>query len=243
VPSRWWVPIPDVDPERVTVNFVHAAVSGWFDKSSAQHAAGEKPYALSPLADGDDGAPGLEVAVFTSDAEQLLAQATAPGSGIRLGNQIRRMGQPHLIARRTWGELAAGPHEQRWELTFATPVTFRKGDRATPLPEVRTILAGLHRGWQTWSDVTLPPLRLAVENTYASDLDLTSSPLRLTIPGRGSGPVKITIPGSTGRLTLRCASREAAVVASPLIRFASYAGVGSMTRRGLGVTRVQTPTS
>ena len=243
MPSRWWVPVPGVDPDRVKLEFVHAAVSRWFDRSAAEHAAGEKPYAVSPLAaDERGGPPGLEIAVFTDVAERRLLAATGEGSGIRLGNQIRATGRATRMMSATWDELAAGPHEQAWELTFATPVTFRSGNRATPLPEVGTILFGLARAWTAWSDLQLPPPHLAIDKTYVSDLELTSTTLRIAIPKRSGdgGRVEIAVPGSLGMLRLRCSDPHAAATAAPLLRFAAYAGVGSMTRRGLGVTRLRT---
>lgn len=242
MPSRWWVPVPGIRPEFVKIEHVHAAVSRWFDTSPAEHNAREKPYAISPLADGDHGgSPGIEVATFTREAEDRLRAATKTGCRIRLGNQLRSPMRPQPMHQAAWSELAAGPHEQWWELTFVTPATFRSGDRATPLPDVRTILTGLARVWTSWSDIPLSGLHHAVERTYATDVDLLSTVLHLTIPKRRTpgSHAPLTVPGTTGTLRLRCPDAEAAAAGAPLFRFAAYSGVGSMTRRGLGVTRTR----
>lgn len=240
MPSRWWVEIPEIDPSRVKLEFVHAAVSGWFDATEGEHAAGEKPYAVSPLADGPTGRPGLEVATFTEVAEDRLLAACGAGGSIRLGNQTRQLGRPQAIHRHTWAELAAMTRDRAWELRLETPTTFRSGDRATPLPDVRTMLSGLAREWAAWSDVPVEVPHETWSSFYVSDLDLVSQVLTLSIQKRGGqGRVEIAVPGSTGMLRIRCSDPDAAALVGPIIRFAAYAGIGSMTRRGFGVTRAR----
>lgn len=43
----------------------------------------------------------------------------------------------------TWADLATATPIRRWELRFDTPVTFRSGNRSTPLPQPHTMLTNL----------------------------------------------------------------------------------------------------
>ena len=239
MPSRWFLPIPDLDPSRVKLGFVHAAFSRWFDaaegetssESRVDHEANDKPYTISPPT-RLNGTVGVELAVLTEDAEQLLLAAAKDGVAVRLGNQTRQIRAPRLLRRQPYDALSAGPHGTRWELAILSPLTFRSGDRATPLPSVATILGGLGRAWSLWCEPREPLRRDELGKVWVSDMDLTSELLTLTVGGR-----PLHIPAATGSLTLRCEPGVADRVA-PLIRLASYAGIGSMTRRGLGVVEV-----
>lgn len=242
MPQRWWVPLPHIDPRRVAVSHVHAAVSGWFDQSLAEHNSNDKPYSLTPISRAAGGEVGIEVGVLTTYAEQCLQHGVAQPTGIRLGSQLSPVGTPRLIHAESWAGLATPTEARAWQLELLTPTTFRSGDRASPLPSVRTILEGLHRAWTTWADPALAPpnLRVAVDQAWVSDLQLTSEVLELPISRRrGDVRGQAVVSGCRGTLTLRASNIDAAQALSPLVRLAAYTGVGGMTRRGLGVTRVR----
>ena len=241
MPRRVFVPVPGVNPEGVKLSHVHGAVSRWFDESETEHTAPEKPYTLSPLGEGSAGEVGVEVATLNERAAGQLAEAAVAGARIRLGGQVRALGRPYLMHRASWAELAAGPVGSRWRLNVVTPATFRRGDRTSPLPHPPKILESLGRAWAAWSDVALPGpgVKAACEAVWVSELDLRSDVLRLPVRSRHpDGPVDVTVAGVIGSLVLRCDDPDAARSAGPLIRLAAYAGLGSMTRKGLGVTRV-----
>lgn len=239
MPSRWFVPIIGLDPERVRPDQVHAACTAWFDRSTVEHIANEKPYAVSPLTRGLRGQVGVEVATLSPEAGERLAAATESGATVRLGNQTRPLGQPQLMHGESWAMLASHVEDGRWELTFVTPVTFRSGDRSSPLPQPRTILQGLSRAWRAWSDTPLPAIDDVLGAVWVCDLDLRSATLPLRVRRRDGARQGVTLSGSLGSLVLRCDDPETAAAVGPLIRLAAYAGVGSMTLKGLGVTRVQ----
>ena len=242
MPSRWWVPIPGLDPHFVRLEHLHAAVTRWFDSSAGEHHANGKPYAVSPLRPGDAGGVGVEIGILTDHAHHCFSKATAPGSSIRLGSQTRPLGRPQLMHNDTWAELGAVSNVREWELEFVTPTTFRAGDRASPLPHLPTILTGLAQSWQLWADDDTPgpDAGSVARAAWVSDLDLRSEVLRLPIPSRDGGQVRmVTVSGCVGSLTIRISDPNLLTAAASLVRLAAYTGIGSMTRRGLGQVRVR----
>jgi len=240
VPSRWWVPLPGVKPEYVKLHHLHAAISAWFDRTGAEHRSVTKPYALSPLS-GEPGRIGIEVATLTEEATRRLHEVTKQGRRIRLGNQIRHLDGARLLDSASWEELSGRTRDTTWRLEFATPTTFRAGDRSSPLPHPVTILRTLGRAWDAWSPQ--PRARPEPQWTplWVSDLDLQSHVLEITTQARTTAEkLTVTVSGCTGSLTLRCDEPTVAAAAGPLLGLAAYSGVGSMTRKGLGVTRVTT---
>lgn len=233
MPSRWFVPVPALDPARVRPHFVHSAFTAWFDHTGPEHYSGEKPYSVSLLTRDDHGRTGVEIATLTEEAEQRLKTAVKARTPVRLGNQIREVQQPVLERHETWEQLAQHSGATQWRLDLVTPATWRTGDRASPLPDPRTIVKNLTQAWVAWGTIDLPP---AEGSVWISDLDLRSEPLRLRIGGTGGCPLDITVPGVTGTLVLRPTGPPASL--DSLVRLAAYTGIGSFTRRGLGVTRV-----
>lgn len=241
MPARWFIPLGQVDPQRVRSHYLHAAVTRWFDHDPAAHAAMDKPYAVSPLTGdpaGPDGAVGIEVGTHTDSAQASLMHSTQPGATIRLGNQIRHVGRPRLIHRASWAQLIADPAPAQWTLQFETPVTFRTGNRSTPLPDTGTILSGLARLWQRWSPIPLEEAAAMTQAAWVSDLDLRSVVVRMPMTGKDGKVRELVTSGSLGTLTLRCDEPRLQPALAALSGLAAYSGVGSMTLRGLGVTRV-----
>lgn len=239
MPSRWFVPISGIDPSRVRLDFVHAAFSGWFDRTPEEHAANDKPHTVSPLTDYR-GRIGVEIATLTDDTDARLWETVERAPQVRLGNQWRTVGKPVRLQHATWRDLATAGTERQWELEFVTPTTFRSGDRSSPLPTVPTIMSGLARSWNRWSGLDPRPTAPAgFSSVWVSDLDLTSTMLQLQIGGGRGASQTVNLSCCLGKLTLRCDDPEAAAHFAPLIRLAAYAGVGSMRGKGLGVTRVR----
>lgn len=238
MPSRWWIPLDGLGDPHVPLQYVHAAFSRWFDRSSSEHHEGDKPYTISPVAGGRHGL-GVEIATLTPDAAVRLATAAETHPTVRLGRVAARVGTPTCIRERTWSELAASTGGRRWRLDFVTPVTFRSGDRASPAPNALTILEGLSRVWHTWSDVALPHAQARVAHAWISDLELRSQVIALPVRARRrDGTVNVTVSAATGHIVIRTSHRDAAAVVGPLLALAEYSGVGGFTRKGLGVTRV-----
>lgn len=245
MPSRWWVPIPRLDPSMVKLEFVHAAFSGWFDRTMAEHKAGDKPYAVSPPS-RRGGHVGVEISLLNDVAHERFAEATQRSSEVRLGHQKRLTDRPHLVQRASWRELARPTGDREWTLHLLTPTTFRSGPRSSPLPSVETVIAGLRRAWNLWCDepdlIPLPqdPRDPAYRRVWVSDLALTSTVTELTI-GRTSGARSaVHLSGCTGSMTFRADDDVTAAWAGPLLRLAEYCGVGSMRAKGFGVAELET---
>lgn len=231
MPSRWFIPVHGVDPDRVHRAHVHAAFSEWFDPTTAAHDANNKPYTVSELT-RRRGQDGVTISTLTADAETRLAAAIATRLTVQLGNQTRPVARPVLLRTQSWTTLASTPPSTRWTIELLSPTTFRSGNRSSPLPCVATILGGLSRSWQRWSG--LAPLTYQPRQdgaVWVSDLDLRSTMVHLQIHNH-----LIHLSAVRGTITLRCADAAAAKVA-PLLALAPYAGIGSMRGKGMGVTR------
>jgi hypothetical protein len=239
MPSRWFVPVSKIDPQRVRLEHVHAAFSRWFDHSPAEHAATEKPYTLSPLTRDAGGVPGLEIATLNATARQRLLEACADSRPVRLGNQTRTVGEARLLHSESWKTLTEHEDDVRWQLALLTPTTFRNGDRSTPLLRLDTLLDGLSRVWSTWSDVDLPGTAGDWSAVWLSDLEVRSVIVPLRVRRRDGSVQPVTVSGALGEITLRCEDRAVAARVGPLLRLAEYSGIGSMTLKGLGVVRVR----
>lgn len=239
MPTRWFVPVPQLDPGRVRLEHVHAAFSGWFDRDEVEHAANTKPYTVSPLT-VFQGQTGVEIATLTEQAGRQLREASGPGSRVRLGNQTRPVGRPRRLLASRWEELERAPFEDRWTLDVLTPATFRSGDRSSPLPSVATIVGGLARVWNRWSGLSpRQPSAAVLGAAWVSDLELRSEVVPLAVGKRSGEHQRVHLSGSVGSLSLRCDRPEVAAQVAPLLRLAPYAGIGSMRATGLGVVRMR----
>ncbi len=234
MPSRWLVPLPGLDPLRVQPHFIHGAFTSWFDRNGPEHASGAKPYSVSLLTQDRLGRPAVELALLTDDAQLRFADAARPGRTVRLGNQVRAIAKPQLVQHESWADLACHSSAESWELTFATPVTFRAGNRSSPLPDPRTMLVGLMQSWRAWSPIEMAPMTVP---PWVSDIALASQICRLRVAGGPGRQRDITVSASTGTIVLR--SDSVADESDSYLRLAAYTGIGSFTRRGLGVTRVR----
>jgi CRISPR-associated endoribonuclease Cas6 len=254
MPSRWLVPIHGIDPTRIDPNWLHGAVSNWFDQSSDAHHSGNKPWAMSLLGASLAGSPSqpnlqpawaIEVSVLTDDAHRRLMAATAPGKMIRLGTQHRTLGRPQLLHRHDWRTLAQPTGANEWELNFVTPVTFRTGNRSSPLATPSAVLHRLEENWSRWSGMPARQLpRERAEAVWVSGIDGRSKEVEIgRLKEQHDRPQRPSVSAFMGQVTYRCDEPNIAAVIDPLLRLAAYAGVGSYTTMGLGVTRVATVAS
>lgn len=243
MPSRWFVPLLGLDPNQVRLEHLHAAFSAWFDDNAVEHAAGEKPYCISPLT-LDCGQIGVLIGTLNSHAEGRVAQPSR--HTVRLANQTCRVGAPRRVAGGSWTELAGATQSRSWVLKLLTPATFRSGDRSSPLPNVATLIAGLARAWRTWCPdpgmLDVPdasgPSNTRSGRLWVSDLELRSAVLPLRVGGRSGESHTIHLSGVTGSLTLRAVDGATARWAGPLLHLAPFCGVGSMRGKGLGLVDV-----
>lgn len=231
MPSRWWIPLHLADPSGVRPEHLHAAVSAWFDEGDDEHAARVKPYAISPAGLGPDGGTGFELATLTEAARQQMTQIAADRPHLRLGaRRLIGFDAPVLIMAEEWADLRQPSGRRVWELEFATPVSFRRQNRSTPLPVPTSVLHGLAESWDAFSPKSRHPFdRSQHAAVWVSGLDGHSETLTL------SG---VRMSGFLGRVCFRCDEPDVADAVDGLFRLAPYAGVGSAKAKGLGVTRL-----
>lgn len=231
MPSRWWLPLQGTQPERVRLEHLHAAVSRWFDQTVEQHAAGAKPYAISPLArDTGSSGIGFEVATLTVGAEERFLERVAPPATVRLGVQQAILGQARLTSVESWSSLATPSGARSWKLEFVTPVTFRRGNRSSPLPVAGSVLRGLLHNWNSWSGMPVRNVtRQETDEIWVSDINGRSESIRVS---------EVRMSAFVGWVCFRCDNQAVADLVDPLFRLAPYSGVGSAKTKGLGVTRL-----
>ncbi|MFT3861384.1 CRISPR system precrRNA processing endoribonuclease RAMP protein Cas6 [Micropruina sp.] len=231
MPTRWWIPLEGVRPERVKLEHIHAAASRWFDRTPEQHAAGSKPYSISPLAKDTAGGVGFELSTLTDEAGGLLRTAVVPPATLRLGIDQAIVGRPSRLVAESWESLAQPSGSGRWELEFVTPVTFRHGRRSSPLPVAASVLRGLVDTWNSHSGLPHRELtRRDTDEVWVSDIEGRSELMMV------SG---IRLSAFSGRVCYRCDDQWVAGLVDALFRLAPYAGVGSAKAKGLGVTRLR----
>lgn len=229
MPERFWLPLNGIDPRRVQPNHVHAAISRWFDDSAEQHRHTVKPYALSPLCESGTGL-GVEVGVLAPWAARRLRETVGTGHRLRLGSQFGIARPPHRLSQATWEELGRSTGSRSWHLDFETPVFFRRGSRGTPLPTPAAILHGLTDRWNAFSPNPLPPLSAGeATEVWVSEIAGRSTPVSFA---------RTRMSGFLGSVTLRCENPTLASRVDALLNLAEYAGCGSGTAKGFGVTRV-----
>jgi CRISPR-associated endoribonuclease Cas6 len=233
MPSRWELLLPTQTPEAVRLEHLHAVVSRWFDADLAAHHGKAKGYTVSPLRAGPRG-PVVEIGLI-DDAlvEPLLAQVT-PESVIRLGRtHVTVPEAPAQVAAVSWQSLAERGTSTAWCLRFVTPLTFRRGNKFTPMPAPKTILASLRASWRAFApaDIAQPDLDLALDPVWVTDIDGVNDVREVN--GR-------TVSGFVGALRIECdAEPHVAHAVDQVVRLAPFSGVGAHTTRGFGVTRIE----
>lgn len=232
MPATYWLPLPAVR-EPAAVEHLHAAFSGWFDRTTPGHNAHHdnvKPYRLAPLSRQGD-IWGVEASLLTEDAYLALADHIRAGAAVRLGRVQTRVGTPRVVQGTTWADLADWPGDSRWTVTFLTPFAARTGDRTSPFPTPPVVLRAATDAWAHFSG--RPPLRLAPadqQHLWVSQLDLTTT--TFTLNGHRH-------PGALGTITYRADTDQVARTASSLFRLAAYCGMGSFRGKGMGVVAVE----
>lgn len=228
MPSDWVVPLGGASQPIIPAEAPHAVVSRWLDSN---HTAAVKPYSiLPPVSAGDRTA--LTVRLLDDDLAPRLLQATAPGSAVRLGRHHFTVTQPPTLrSLSTWAELESAPVVRAWQVEFATPVTFRNGQRTSPWPAPSSVLTGLAARWSGLRTSGAPELsRSASSSVWVSDVEGRSEPLELK---------QNVVSAFIGRIRYVCDGTEAeAATVSALFAFSAYAGIGSHTAFGLGAVRL-----
>ena len=237
MPSRWEVRLPDINPDRVTPEKLHAVVSRWLDGTVADHRRNDKkPYSVS-MAHPTDGGALIEIGVARDELRDQLLACAVPGRRLEFDNQSTVLDSaPRQIDDIPWSALDSPSAATAWCIRFVTPTTFKRGNRTTPNTSLKPILGSLRKAWGIWAPPDLAPLVL----------DLTLEPVWLTDVANLNSEVRYVkgnvVSGFTGRMWFACdATAEVAAAVDRLVRLAPYSGVGAHTTHGFGVVRVEAP--
>ncbi|MFC0438073.1 CRISPR system precrRNA processing endoribonuclease RAMP protein Cas6 [Kutzneria buriramensis] len=225
------LPVPA--PEAVRLEHLHAVVSRWFDRTTADHHGNAKGYTVSPLRDGEHG-PVVEIGIIDDPLTDSLLTRAAPGTRVRLGRTVLTLPEgPRQLAATPWTGLLQRGGRHAWCLRFDTPLTFRRGNRFTPLPAPTPILGSLRATWRNFAPASVGDL----------DLDLSRDPVWVTDIDGTNEVCKVnglTVSGFVGRVRIACdAADPIARSVDQAIGLAPFSGVGAYTTRGFGVTRIE----
>lgn len=255
MPSRWEVKLTGQGGAGIPLAAPHAVVSGWLDDrvtapgeapgGRSGHGDQVKKWALGPL-QAPVGGAGIALQVRLLDdalAARLLA-STQPGTPVRLGSGRYLIAEPARLAGMTdWADLNKPSGARAWQLRFKTPVCARRRNRAAPLLTPETLAAGLAERWRVLHPATSPalPWRPGGCPVWVSDLDGRTEVQLLPRTVRNDGGQERreeVISGFVGRVRYVCDQGDdaGAVVFGALLAFAAYAGAGSHTAYGFGVT-------
>lgn len=232
MPSRWTIRFPCDGPGTIRLEHLHAVVSTWLDEPG-QHHAHTKPYSVSPPLDGD-GSQVVEIGLIDDRLVDRLLTKAAPGVRVRFGHTVVTMNRPPTqVAATSWAALAERRSTRSWCLRFATPLTFRRGNKFTPLPAPKPLLGSLRHAWTTHASPDTDPLHLDLSTDPVLVTDITGGNQVHQVNGR-------TVSGFVGRLCLESdTDAETTAAIDRVLRLAPYSGIGAYTTRGFGVTRLE----
>lgn len=258
MPSRWEVVLQGPRDVPVPLGAPQAVVSGWLDDPArdsgagsgqaarSAHAAAARAWACGPLracpAETEPAAAVLEVRLLDDMLAGRLARATRPGRAVRLGaGEYRVAGPAREAGRASWADLQRWSGERAWQVRFITPVCLRRGNRTAPWPAPESVARGLAERWRRLDPATAPPPGGRAPSVWVSDIEGHSEAHILSRRARGRGQSRFTeevISGFTGRIRYVCdhGTETEAAEFGALLAFAAYAGVGSHTTYGFGVT-------
>jgi len=243
MPTLWqWSLDTDGTPDR---RAVHALLSEWLD---TDHHTSSKPWSWSPADAG--GIPALWIGLVDDTLVERLLDRSAAYHRSKQRRDAPPLTQPlRQVAATTWAQLAAArpEHSGRWRLRFATPVTFRRGDRFMPWPAPAPVFGSLRTTWRTHAAPHVGDLclDLSLDPLVVTGIDGASHtervPLRKPNGNRTDRrPVEVTVNGFLGTITYTADGPLDTAAVESLTRLAPYCGVGSYTTRGFGAVRTPT---
>ncbi|MGH8897668.1 MAG: CRISPR system precrRNA processing endoribonuclease RAMP protein Cas6 [Egibacteraceae bacterium] len=197
-----------------------------------------RPLAVTPLLSG----PRFEVGVLDDAIVGAVAEALDRTDELRIGHSSFFLTRID-VHQHAWAELLerAVPR-RRWTLQFLTPTTFRARDtgirRCQPLPSPELVFGQLLWRWASFADALLPDQTGAVVARHLAVEHLEGRTERHLVKAPAIAEV-----GFVGQVTYTVvAARE--VDPEPLrgidalTLLAMFSGVGDLTAKGMGYTRL-----
>jgi CRISPR-associated endoribonuclease Cas6 len=137
---------------------------------------------------------------------------------------------PHvqILTSNSYEKLAQVPSQSRLELEFQTPTSFKQQNIIQPFPLPELVFGGLLRRWNTFAPEEIKFDRAEWQGMIAQ-YDLKTQSLKM----------KADEIGSIGWIKYEFPNPEQARIATILIHFAEYAGVGRKTAMGMGQTHLK----
>jgi CRISPR-associated endoribonuclease Cas6 len=232
MPSRITVTVEGGSPDRVRPHHVYGLVVGWVEPfvSGGAHTASVKPYTVTPLFRDFGGELRFAIGILDDSLVDMVEKEAARTDRIRLGSQIFDVGGVEMVSE-PWGDLVgnASPGGQ-YGFDFLTPVVFRSQNDSNPLPAPGLVFGHLRSRWQRYAP---PELGVALD-LRGCDLLVTHMNAR-TVNVRHRHADFVGLVGDV-RYRARRASASERKMLHALGRLARYAGVGSFTTNGFGVT-------
>jgi len=256
MPSRWDIALTGPADAGIPLAAPHAVVSGWLDDrppcpregqaGRSGHGDQVKKWAFGPLRALPGGREGIvmQVRLLDDALEDRLLASTAPGTAVRLGSGYYQVcALARLVERAAWADLRTPPGARAWQVRFASPACVRRRNRAAPLLDPDALALGLAERWRLLDPPTAPalPWRPGTGPVWVSDLDghteVQLLPRTVRRDGRQERREEV-ISGFIGRVRYVCdhGSDADAAAFGALLAFASFAGAGSHTAYGFGVT-------
>ena len=227
------------DPATCRPGWLHAVVSFWLDPDETAHrGGGQKGWAISPIAEYDDGI-GFEVGIVDDRLLDHLHAGVgiAAASGIRLGPLQVQLDTTHdpggveCLGAQAWDELADTPRCGGVDLEFRTPTGFRAKNHWSALPTFARVFGSYRSRWRAFAPELEP--RLAFDEVVDASPVVALETGVFNLLGR-------EVRGTTGRLVFELvnATPDQELAVAALAAVALYGGTGGATTSGMGVTDV-----
>jgi len=244
MPSRVRIGLDLDHPEQVKTQDLHYHICRWLECDAESHRSPQKPFALSPLSRDEQHNYSFEAGLLDDGLLIRLWRSAAAdfGRSLKFGpsSGTVSMNGFDLLGTDSYAELVASAEPvMRWTMHALSPTLWRDRNEDLPFPKAGSLIVGLNRRWGVWSPVPLDSAdrsvstngKARVARLSISDFAIESASLMRDRRDRR---------GFIGQVDLVTdeADTQARARVDALMRFAEYAGVGSMTPYGFGVIAV-----
>lgn len=239
MPTSVRISLTRFGPVEPTPPRIHAAACALVETEQGergpegQHRANDKPWSVWPFEATDERGQWLWQLNLLDDslAERVSTNLKKP---VRIGSVTLEVDD---VGFRTipYSELVSGPSSSSFDVEFASPTAFKRGDRELPLPDPDAFIGGLARRWNHWAPESDHLAGDRVRNLRAS-VAVSKAAIETTEYEAGEGRIRTGFVGSVRFVVMKSAGEQTRHDFAALCRFSEFAGSGVNVRRGLGVT-------